>query len=408
MHVIVVGGGVGGLTTALALARRRIAVTVLEQAHAFGDVGAGVQLSPNATRLLFALGLESGLRAVAFASPAVEVREHRSGRLLLRTELGAAAEGRWGAPYLQVHRADLHGLLAQAFAEQACVEIRMNAKLTAISQTPHEARAHLAMSGGEERTLTADALIGCDGVRSTVRGALWGERPARFTGQVAWRGLATGAQLSGGPSRLSSVVPVTTVWTGRGRHFVHYPVRGGDLVNLVGVVEQRTAPTESWTEPGDPAAFGADFIGWPAPVEELIAGVGSPWRYAIHDRPPLARWSEGRVTLLGDAAHPAPPFLAQGAAMAVEDAEALARHLAHHVEARTPAADAFRDYEAERRPRTMRVQRWSRRNARLFHLPGSLARTVFGAAGVVDRLTPGGASARIDWLYGYRPPGRLV
>jgi salicylate hydroxylase len=181
---------------------------------------------------------------------------------------------------------------------------------------------------------------------------------------------------------------------------VHYPVRGGALVNFVGVVEQAGWADDSWTAKGDPAALRAAFAGWPAPVADLVAQAETPWIYAIHDRPPLAQWSKGRISLLGDAAHPAPPFLAQGAGMAIEDAEALARFLSTHANVKA----ALLAYERERRGRTARVQAWSQRNARLFHLPSLAARAVFGAASALDHVTGAEPAARLDWLYGYRPP----
>ncbi len=391
MHVILVGGGIGGLTAALALAERGVAVTVVEQAETIQAVGAGVQLSANATRLLFRLGLEGPLRAVACAPDAAEVRDHSTGRLNLRTRLGALGEARWAAPYLQVHRADLQRALLDAAASRDHIEIRLGAKVEAVDQDGDRAYAHLA--GGQ--TVAGDAIIGCDGIHSKVRAALWGEQAARFVGQAAWRGLAPAARLPPG-----AVSAVAGVWTGADRHFVHYPVRGGALINMVGVVAQRRWRAESWTAEADRSAFAKDFQGWPSPIPDLIAAVQTPWLFAIHDRAPLARWSKGRISLLGDAAHPAPPFLAQGAAMAVEDGEALARHIAGG----ETIATALIAYEDERKPRTARVQAWSRRNARLFHLPSPIARGLFGAAAEVDRLTGAPSEARLDWLYGYRPP----
>jgi salicylate hydroxylase len=391
MRVILAGAGIGGLTAALALARRGVEVTVIEASPLLGEVGAGLQLSPNATRILFALGLEAPLRAAAFAPQAAEVRDQRSGRRLLRTELGGAAEARWGAPYLQIHRADLHALLVEAVQDSG-VDLRLATRLAGLSQDAQGVSAQIDDKAGAS-TLKADALIGCDGIRSTVRARLWGEQAARYTGQTAWRALVATDRLPPG-----LIAPVATVWTGLGRHLVHYPVRAGALINLVGVVARRAPPPESWTEPGDTSALAADFSGWPKPVTALIGATDTVWRYAIHDRPALDVWSKGRISLLGDAAHPAPPFLAQGAGMAIEDAEALACHLSSP----PTVAAALISYEAERRPRTAKVLAWSRRNAHLFHLPSPLAQGVFGAARLADRLAPTAAARRFDWLYGYR------
>ncbi len=391
LHVILVGAGIGGLAAALALGDQGVEVTLLEQAAAIQTVGAGIQLSPNATRLLFRLGLEAPLRAVACAPEAVEVRDHRTGALNLRTRLGPFGDARWGAPYLQVHRADLQRLLLEAVASRGGIDIRLGAQVAVIDQDG--ARAYVRLEDGE--AVAADAVVGCDGIHSKVRAALWGEQPVRFVGQAAWRGLAPADRLPAG-----AVASIAGVWTGAGRHFVHYPVRGGALINVVGVVEQHRWRAESWTAEADRSLFVADFQGWPAPVSELIAAIEAPWLFAIHDRAPLAQWSKGRLSLLGDAAHPAPPFLAQGAAMAIEDGEALARHMASGPE----VSAALKAYEDERKSRTARVQAWSRRNARLFHLPGLAARGIFGAAAQVDRLAGAAPEARLDWLYGYRPP----
>jgi len=391
LNVILVGSGIGGLAAALALRDQGVEVTVLEQAAAIQAVGAGVQLSANATRLLFRLGLEAPLRAVACAPEAVELRDHRTGRLNLRTRLGAFGEARWGAPYLQVHRADLQRLLLDAAASRGSIDIRLGAKVEAIDDDG--ARAYARLDGGE--AIAGDAVIGCDGIHSKVRAALWGEQAARFIGQAAWRGLAPADRLPAG-----AVASIAGVWTGADRHFVHYPVRGGALINVVGVVEQRHWRSESWTAEADRSLFATDFQGWPSPVPQLIAAVETPWLFAIHDRAPLPRWSKGRLSLLGDAAHPAPPFLAQGAGMAIEDGESLARCLASGAD----VAAALRRYEDERKPRTARVQAWSQRNARLFHLPPLASAGLFGAARQIDRFRGAVPEARLDWLYGYEPP----
>ena len=409
LQVILVGAGIGGLTTALALARVGVEVTLVEQARTLDEVGAGVQLSPNASRVLFQLGLEAGLRAVASAPRAVEVREHRSGRLLLRTELGAAAEARWGAPYLQVHRADLQRLLLRAVERCGRIRLRLGARIDAVEQVGERVHARGCSADGALAELAGDVLIGCDGLKSSVRANLFGRQPPRFTGQVAWRGLVEAESLD---PVARAAIQVAAVWTGAGRHFVHYPIRGGGLVNVVAVIADRRARSgaaeaeDAWSAPGDPAAVRSAFAEWPDPVGALARAV-QPWRYPIFDRPPLARWSRGSITLLGDAAHPIAPFLAQGAGAAIEDAAALARHLAccapsdRGITAARVSA-ALCAYEDERRPRAARVAAWSRRNAILFHLPGPLALAVFGVAHGLDVVTRTPAEARLDWLYGDR------
>ena len=384
MQVIVAGGGVGGLAAALFLARCGASVSVLERAPAFTEIGAGLQLSPNATRLLFALGLEAALRRVAFRPQAAEVRDRADGRRLLVTPLGAAAEARWGAPYLQLHRADLLDVLLAA-AGAAGVALRTACPLEGVAQ---DGRRVQVETGGE--TLEADVLVGADGVRSRVRAALFGETPARFTGQIAWRGLVEAARLPDG-----LIAPSATVWTGPGAHFVHYFVRGGCMVSFAGFTAGRRTSPESWTEPAGPGEIAAAFNGWPEPVTALIAALADApgWRAAVHDRPPQRDWSRGRVALLGDAAHPMTPYLAQGAGMAVEDAEALARHL----NGDRPPAEALAAYVRERRARTRRVQAWAQRNGAVFHLPTPVRRAAFAMA-------RRGAAGDLGWLYGYRPP----
>ena len=397
MRVTIVGAGVGGLAAALALAARGLRPTVLERADVLAEAGAGVQLGPNAVRVLDALGVGEAARAAAFRPQAVEVRRARDARLLLRAPLGEAAERRWGAPYLQLHRADLQALLLAAVRARDAAELRFGAVVEAAG-----ADGGVRLAGGE--TLRADALVVADGVRSAARAAVADDDAApRRTGQTAWRATVKTAALPAG-----LVPPVAGVWTAPRRHFVHYPVRGGALVNVVGVTERGGVQEEGWTQRGDPAAFAALFAGWPEPVASLVRAAGEVWTWALHDRPPARRMAAGRAALLGDAAHPMLPFLAQGAAMAIEDAWVLADSLAGggagagDVEARLAA------YAAARLPRVRRVQAASTRNARLFHLPDAAAGLAFGAAGAVDALRPGGAMARLDWLYGGGPVQRLA
>ncbi len=385
MHVVLAGAGIGGLTAALALPKTS-RVTLLEQAPALQEAGAGIQLSPNATRVLEGLGLGARLASVAFEPEATEVRDAATGRLLLRQPLGETARERWGAPYLHIHRADLQGLLLEAALGMKQRELRLGARATLVHNLADAAVVEMADGGSVE----ADVVVGCDGLRSAVRASLWGEGRPRFTGQIAWRGVVEARRLPPG-----LIAPIAGVWTGPGRHFVHYYVRGGELVNFVGVVERPGRGEESWTATGYPAELAYDFAGWPDPVQAILAAVDTVWRWPLYDRPALPRWSKGHVSLLGDAAHPMLPFLAQGAAMAIEDAAALGRSFP-----RSPTTErALRLYESERRSRTARVQAASRRNAFIFHLPAPLGRAAFGAARIADRFDAAQGAGRFDWLY---------
>lgn len=377
MRVVIAGAGIGGLTLALALQRRGVRPLILERAPRLEAAGAGVQLGPNATRLLIDLGLEAALRAVSCTPQAAQVHGGRSGRVLLRIGLGAAAQARWGAPYLQLHRADLQALLLDAVRREGAAELRLGAALGAV-------QAGAAVLEGGER-IEADVVVGADGVRSPVRASLGGPDPLRLLDETAWRALIP----------IPRLPAVTRVWAFPRRHFVAYPVRSGAQLNLVAVTPGRLAGG-SWNEPGDPAALRAAFSGANDYVRGKLGAVSETTRWALADLAPLARWTDGTAVLMGDAAHAMAPYLAQGAAMAIEDAEALARHLVGP----GPVADRLTAYEAERKPRTTRVQTASRRNGLLFHLPPPLSAAAFAAARVV------GGGAALDWLYGYRPPGQ--
>lgn len=385
MRIVLAGAGIGGLSAAIALGDRA-EVILLEQARELTEVGAGLQLGPNATRVLQRLGLGEGLDAIGFEPQANEVRDSASGALLLRQPLAAVARERWGAPYLHVHRSDLQRLLIERAAQTAT--LRLGARVEGVDQDGGGVRVRLA--GGE--TVEADAVVGCDGLRSAVRAALWGPGKPRFTGMTAWRGTVATDRLPPG-----LIPPITAIWTGKGRHFVHYYVRKGAAVNFVGLVEGDDWTSESWTEQGDKAELARDYAGWPKTVTALIEAVPEAWRWALFDRPPLEHWSKGRATLLGDAAHPMLPSFAQGASQSIEDGEAVARHLLSGGD----IAASLVAYEGERLARTTRVQALSRRNARLFHM-GQTTRLLFAAEAAWAKLAGTAGPARFDWLYGYR------
>lgn len=358
MKILIAGGGIGGLCAALCLARANCEVDVFEQAPALAETGAGIQLSPNATRVLRHLGLEAALQAQAFVPLATCFRSWKSGKLISETPLGDAAVEQYGAAYYHIHRGDLLAILAQAAAQEPRIRLHTSAPVECLAQDRQQVTLTVAGKAHE-----GDALIGADGIHSTVRAALWGAEQASFTGNVAWRALVPAAALPTG-----AIAPTGTVWWGPGKHFVHYFVRRGTLVNCVCVVEKAGWDIESWTTPGAHSELREDFSGWHDDVKMLIehANPESLFKWALYDRPPMARWSQGRATLLGDACHPTLPFMAQGAAMAMEDAAVLTRCLT----ASDAIPAALQRYEQLRRERTAGIQLGSRRNATVFHLRG--------------------------------------
>jgi len=378
MRAVVAGAGIGGLAAALALARRGWQVEVIEAAQGLAEVGAGLQMSPNAMRVLDDLGVAARVEAEGFAPQAAELRHWRTGAVHGAVALGAAARARWGTAYVHVHRADLHAALLDG-AQSAGVQVTVATRVTGYA----EGGARVETSDGGRAT---DLLVGADGIRSSVRAAMLGEAPPRFTGQVAWRAVVPADRLPDG-----LVPPVAAVFCGPGRHAVTYRLRGGELVNLVAVEERTGWAEEDWRQPGDPDALAHAFAGWTPGVTGVIAAVRECHLWGLFDRDPLPRWVDGRVALLGDAAHPMLPFMAQGAAQAIEDAAALARHVAGGA---TPAALAA--WQAERLPRTAAIQSASRANARLYHLHGAAALKL-----ALLRVAPGLMRARLDRIYGH-------
>ena len=384
-HALVAGGGIGGMTAALCLARVGCEATVFEQAPAFGEVGAGIQLSPNASRVLHHLGLAQALDARGFLPDGAEFRHWRTGRRIARAALGAAVREAHGFPYYHIRRGDLLRILVEAAQENPRIVLRTDAAVRGVAQNNGQVRLTV-QEAGAEAVYSGDVLVGADGIHSTVRATMFGADAPTFTGNVAWRALVPVERLPAGVAP-----PVAGVWWGPRRHFVHYLVRGGALVNCVCVVEKSGWEREGWLERGEHHELKADFAGWHRNIQTLIdcMDAGSLYRWALFDRPPLPRWSDGAATLLGDACHPMLPFMAQGAAAAIEDAAVLTTCLGQ-------ARDipmALKRYEALRRDRATAMQRRSRRNGRWFHLS-------VPAAWLRDGVAQRGLRS-MDGIYGY-------
>lgn len=388
-HILIAGAGIGGLTAALALLSRGYRVRVLEQARELGELGAGVQISANGAHALFSLGLEPALQTVWCEPAGKEIRLWSTGETWKLFDLGAVSRQRYGAPYFMIHRADLHLILLRAVKAVAPDAVTLNTRVVGFEQDSSGVTA-ICEDGTR---VTADALIGADGVHSRIRNALFGEMPARFTGLLAWRGLIPMERL---PERLRR--QVGTNWVGPGGHVVHYPLRGGALMNFVGTAERDDWRVESWTEQGTTEEALNDFRGWHEDVQTLIRNIEAPFKWALLGRDPLERWTIGRVTLLGDAAHPTLPMMAQGANMSIEDGVVLARCLAAHDE--VPAA--LQAYEAARRERTARLVRAANDNASRFHNPA--LGDAEGAARYVDtEWQEAKVKQRYDWVFEYDP-----
>jgi salicylate hydroxylase len=372
ISVGVVGGGIGGLSAALSLLAAGFDVHVYERASALGEVGAGVQISPNASRVLHGLGLGTALASTGVKPLALHQRRWDDGRTLVRTPLAEALEARFGFPHYQMHRADLLAALAGAIPAE---RIHLGHRLVGLTDHGDGVRARFANGARAE----VDVLVGADGILSPVRAEVFGPEKPRFTGCVAYRGLIPAERL-----RHLSLEVTAQIWLGPGRHFVHYFVSGRRLVNFVAVVEQDSWTRESWTDPGDVADALAAFDGWHPQVRGILAAVDETFIWALFDRAPLARWSSGRVTLLGDACHPMLPFMAQGAAQAIEDGATLTACLAG---AGSDLPSALRRYEQLRIPRTARLQAMSAENKTRFHLadgPAQAERDAQMATGATD------------------------
>jgi salicylate hydroxylase len=387
MKVVIAGGGIGGMSAALALLRAGHEVEVLEQARALTEVGAGIQISPNGSRALDHLGVFADLERTSVTVEKKEFRLWSSGKTWPLFDLGSQAVEKYGYPYLTVYRPDLLKALEDGVRDLAPDAIRLSAKVVGVEQDADSASVLLA----DGTRVTGDVVMGADGWRSVVRTALWGDYSPEFSGMVAWRGLIDWDDL---PEHLQRSVGST--WIGPGGHAVSYPLHGGRIMNFVATMEDRTWTAEGGSEPGTAEECHSDFAGWHEDVQTLISLAPSLSKWALVRWEPISQWTQGRISLLGDAAHATLPFLAQGAVHSIEDGIVLARALSEVAD----PAEALQRYEAARIERTGKMVRGATANTGRFHSL-ELATADGADAYMAREFSEAPIADRYDWLYAY-------
>jgi salicylate hydroxylase len=386
LRVGIIGGGIGGVALAGTLRQLGVEVRLFERASAFGEVGAGIQITPNAVKVLRALGLHQRLQQVGFLPNNIVGRNWRTGAEKFRTPLREECPRLYGAEFFHIHRADLHSLLLSLVNLD---DVSLHSQCTSVTQTTNSAVAHFANG----QPFEADVIVGADGIQSTVRQSIAGDGKPRFTGNMCWR-----AVIPFEKPPFEMVTPDASFWLGPKGHVVTYYVSGGRAVNVVAIREAEAWVEESWNVPSSTEELLAGFPEWHPNVLNLFAQARNVFKWGLFDRNPMNEWSVGRITLLGDAAHPMLPFLSQGAAMAIEDAYVLGQVLGRDIQ---PVA-ALKKYEGLRLPRTARVQLESRKRGETYHIASPVKRLYRDAVyRLKQKINPHSGGIQANWVYAY-------
>ena len=384
-HVLIAGGGIGGMAAAIILAQKGCRVDLFEQAPNFTEVGAGLQLSPNAMQVHTAIGTATAIMDAGFTPDFAALRNFKTGEIHLKTPLKAICRPRYGQDYIHIHRADLQRILVQA-----ATDVGISFHLGTAAHSFHQTDEQVTLNT-DKGSFSGDALIGADGIRSVIREQINNRAAPRFTGQIAWRGTVATKDLPA-----DRLPPAANVWMGPNRHFVAYYLRGGELINFVAVEERDQWTEESWSLKGQTSDLLAAFEGWDPIVTQLINAASDCYLWGLFDHAPLPHWTKGRVTLLGDAAHPMLPFMAQGAAIATEDAWVLSQKLltTQNIKA------ALQAYELARKARATKLQALSRGNAKLFHEPSKFGCALRNLKLATASRLPTLQHMKLDPIYG--------